>query len=565
MSEGNHMKLRIHILAFIFALFLPGALRAQIELVTDRTLYATGEEILFTAYLTPSGETSTPWSKVLYLTLVSPDGTSVSRGKYPISSYTAKGYLNVPDQLLTGNYYLVAYTRWMQNFGPTYYEYKQVKVINPFTSQLEPSCLQGNGDHMSGTGNGDNPADELIDCIPERQKYRRGEEVNISIHLGTIVPSASPFTVVAGRPEVMDSMLNTKLLPESIMHLSNGSLQYFPDLLGLSLSGKVTNSGSGEPVEGALVELSVLERDLSFRAGYSREDGTFLFALDSMTGSKEMFITASHPEYGELEVRVDNDFAPSNFSFPPMPFRLSDEEKIEATRIMQVSQIKKSYQDGVGQETDYRGQGDFYGVPTSRILIDDYIQLPTLSEVITELVPGVIVVTRSRKRSLQFNGNVAKQAYMGSQKPLILVDNVPVRDLIKFLALSPQKVFSIEVIDELYFLGDVTYGGIISLDSRKGDMAGMDLPEGSFFFDFNTYLTQPEQVMLMEAGHAGDNTGSIIDNTLYWDPELDIVPGRTHGISLTAPDRPGRYLVLVRGLSKDGRMLQGRGSFVVVP
>ena len=90
-------------------------------------------------------------------------------------------------------------------------------------------------------------------------------------------------------------------------------------------------------------------------------------------------------------------------------------------------------------------------------MIDDYIQLPSLSEVFIELVPGVQPVTRNKKRSLTFNGNVAKQNFIGSFDPLILLDQVPVYDLEKLLALSPQKLYSIEAVNELYYLGDITY------------------------------------------------------------------------------------------------------------
>ena len=140
---------------------------------------------------------------------------------------------------------------------------------------------------------------------------------------------------------------------------------------------------------------------------------------------------------------------------------------------------------------------------------------------------------------------------------------IPVHDLEKLFALSPQKLQRIEVVYEVYYLGNFTYGGIISITSRLGDMAGMDLPENSFFFDFNTFQPQHVLTELHAANQNGDKHASVLGNTLLWQTGLNLEPGRSTSLSLTAPDRPGRYLVLIRGLSSDGSLIQGRCSFTV--
>lgn len=560
------MKFRNIIIALVFSLFSEGTLSAQIELFTDRTLYSAGEDILFSALVRKSPETKTQWSTVIYLNLVSPDGTSVSRGKYPLSSSSAQGYLPVPDQLLTGNYYLVAYTRWMQNFNPANYEYKPIKIINPYSSDLEPSCMNQCDTLPYIMKSDGNSIQEVIECETERTQYIGGEKVNITFRLpGTVSPTASPFTVMAGSPDVMDNPLFTGILPDSISYQSSGTIRYIPDLMGMSISGKVVNRETGTPIQNVLVELSLLEQNMRFHACQTGEDGSFVFALDSMTGSKEMFIAVRESGAENLEILVDNDFAVPNFSFSPRSFSLSENEQKEATLIMLISQIRKRFQNENPAIPGYQNliKGDFYGIPSTRILIDDYIQLPSLSEVFIEVVPGVQSITRNKERSLQFNGNVAKQNYMGTFKPLVLLDQVPVYDIEKLLALSPQKIYSIEVVDELYYLGNFTYGGIISITSKKGDMAGMDLPEGSFFFDFNTFQPQPALTDVHAANQDDEKQSFVLGNTLHWNPNLNLVPGRSTGLSLTAPDRSGSYLILVRGLSADGSLLQGRCSFRV--
>ena len=56
------------------------------------------------------------------------------------------------------------------------------------------------------------------------------------------------------------------------------------------------------------------------------------------------------------------------------------------------------------------------------------------------------------------------------------------------MVIPPSRIHSIETLNEIYILGTTEYGGVINIVSRKGDMAGIDLPDNSFFFTFSGYL-----------------------------------------------------------------------------
>jgi hypothetical protein len=546
---------------------LPGTINEKIELFTDRSIYAVGENIFFSAFLyNPTGQASTCWSRVIYLDLVTPDGTSVARGKYPSDCTHAEGYITVPEQLLTGNYYLVAYTRWMLNYSPLHYTYSLVKIINPFTPQLEPSCLQGGSMIPYASEVEVNSIEEVIVCTTDRSRYQAGEQARLSVRLPeTIQPLASQFTVTAGSPVIMDSLSQNIVRPDSTDYQSTESIRYLPDLMGLSISGKVFQAGSTEPVSNVLVEISILGQDPHFLSCLSEDDGSFCFALDSMTGRHELVIAARAPDDRDLEIRVDNDFTPANFSFAPRPFILSDSEKEEATRIMLNMQIRKSYEVGSSNAaiSAIPDKGNFYGKPTSRILIDEYIELPNLQEVVIELLPEVHYRTQNGKASLQFAGNTITRSIIGNFVPLVLIDQLPIYDLEKLLEHSPRNLYSIDVVNELYMVGNNTYGGIFSVISEKGDLAGIDLPENSFFFDFTTYQPQSSTAYSQIAGGEGEVPVPDLRNTLFWEPGLELVPGQASEVVFNAPERPGRYQVMIRGLSADGNVLQGRCAIII--
>ena len=81
-------------------------------LMTDRTIYAAGEIILFKAYnISQSSVKSIKWSEVLYVELTKNDGSPVQKGKYRLGFSGCDGYMEIPDKISSGYYYLRAYTK----------------------------------------------------------------------------------------------------------------------------------------------------------------------------------------------------------------------------------------------------------------------------------------------------------------------------------------------------------------------------------------------------------------------------------------------------------------------
>ncbi len=145
-------------------------------------------------------------------------------------------------------------------------------------------------------------------------------------------------------------------------------------------------------------------------------------------------------------------------------------------------------------------------------------------------------------------------------RPLILIDHIPVLDREVVLAIPPSKIDRIEVIREVYVLGEVKYGGIISFYSKQGDLAGMKLQEGSYFFDYTT-LHPP----LLPQGPRYKGGSKIPDtrNTLLWMDHLELHKNTPCKISFQAASIPGNYLILFRGVSSEGEIVHGMNSFRV--
>ncbi len=550
---------------------LPDSYNESYVLLTDRRMYSVGEKIYFTAFNTSSAPLREAcWSKVVYVHLLRPDGSSVARGKFAADCYGCSASLAIPEDILTGHYYLCAYTKWMRNFNPTQYAFAPLRIVNPFSAQLDklssPNGNRTGGDTIrsrAGTGLKDVPVHDL-ECLTGKPVYRPGEEVRLNIRYPGVYRAASGhISISAARAGAMDTVLLHDLSPSANESWNGPGPGYLPEIQGLSLSGRILTVDTAGALQNARVELSVFGSNPSLLSYRTNPDGTFCFGLNSMTGYRDMFIAARHPDQADLEIRIDNDFSSPQPKFPFQAFSLNGPERQTAEEIALNMQLEKAYAPSSGSpdttDETLTGVHSLLGIPTRKLWIDEFIELPNLKEVFIELVPEVMPKTRNRKSYLSFSGNEMTREIMARFDPLILIDQVPVYDIEKLLALSPERIRSIEVINDLYVIGNTSYGGLVSIVSNNGDMGGIDLPEHSIFFRY-------EGLQETDAGdHTGEITGLDYRNCLYWEPSVAIEPEQSMIRDFRAPDKPGWYLVLIRGVSENGTFLYGSCRFQVSP
>jgi len=192
----------------------------------------------------------------------------------------------------------------------------------------------------------------------------------------------------------------------------------------------------------------------------------------------------------------------------------------------------------------------FYGSPTLSVNLDEYVLLPSLKEVFISLVPGVTPVSRNDRDFLIIKSE--NPSLNTLFHPLIMIDETPLFDISQFMSVSPEKISRIDVIDDLYLKGDLWFGGIINLHSKQKDIAGIDLPGDAFFFDFQTmYPASPKEEVIVSKHDRLPDTR----NTILWIPALQIEKGVLSKISFIAPDYPGEYVVLFRGVDEQGELI----------
>jgi hypothetical protein len=183
--------------------------------------------------------------------------------------------------------------------------------------------------------------------------------------------------------------------------------------------------------------------------------------------------------------------------------------------------------------------------------------------VLREYVTLILVKRRNGHYHLPvFNLTYSNQVF--DRDPLILLDGVPVFDIDKLMALDPLKIRKLETVQRKYFLGSASFDGILNWVSYKGDLAGYILDPHAVVIDYPglelerefyspAYATEEEK-----ASHLPD-----FRNVLYWSPSVATDTTGKKPLGFFSSDVPGRYFVVVEGLTADGTPGTGIAGFEV--
>jgi hypothetical protein len=292
----------------------------------------------------------------------------------------------------------------------------------------------------------------------------------------------------------------------------------------------------------ALVGLTVFKDHPENRNVLTNEKGQFFFDLSKLNGDYEIFISAKANENQTPLILVDNDFSTQEVKLPYLPVNLSDKSKALYQSLTFNSQMQTLYRQKESEEMakSFSSDSAFYGTPDFVLKLVDFIALPTVKDYFYELVPQVGVRKDDKKSVLKVLGNFSELAIY---EPLVLIDMVPIFDIDKVLALQPEKIERIEVVTTPYIRGDIIFGGIVSLFSKRGDLAGIDLPTAGRFINYSMLSEDTELVKKVRDAKNIPN----LKNCIYWNPCIKLDNTRQASLVFSTGDNAGDFLILVRG------------------
>lgn len=529
------------LIASTWALHLPAQsswnYHEKVVASTDRTLYISGEVVQFSAMVFQTEDSlQGPLSRVLYGEVMSSDGKRVASGKFTIHGKCSSGILPILDETLSGVYFVRFYTRYMRNEPNSSYCIIPIRIVNPIDRKVVE------GDVSPQFSDQSNIVHYPKKSEPNKQAYQPRETIDWEF-TAPQPPDTNSIYTVSVVPIHSSSQID---LPSLALQEKTPAHFFLPEIRGVSISGRVVTQQKDSAISLNKVNLSIIG-DKNIYVTLTDSAGTFYFSLPDYRGDRDLFLSTEEPMGLMPEILIDNDFCSRPLQLPLYRFSLSPEEEKIAYQMAVNKLVSNRFRDKEVHPLDslITPPYPFYGMPDEVIKTDNYIDLPTLSEYFTEL-PGTAKLRRvNGKRCFKF---LSTQPDMALYTPLMLLDYVAVNDIEKILAVSPQAIDRIELVNAVFMKGGVTYAGIVSFLSKKGDFAGVDLPTSGKFLNYRFITVNESPTEMRETpAHFPDAR-----NTLYWNPRMLITESGHCAIRFSLPDTPGSYVIRIQKLSSSG-------------
>lgn len=401
---------------------------------------------------------------------------------------------------------------------------------------------------------------------------------------GTVLPVIDKLTFYFNEPQLLFSYLSTSFNPTDLsirernifLQILNSklSLQKYTDLLytpkssklkwipevrDIGLSGIVVNRLTQEPVKNVPVYLSIFREYPQIHIYESREDGSFFFSLNNFENEQDVFICPLFEEIDELELKVNSDFYPFFPHLEPIPLTIDSASADLLERMMIATQTSKVFNLSTKDKNLNISQLPYsFENPQISVVLDDYIETPTMEMVFRELIPSVRVRKHKNDFSLSIFDSERELFY---NNPLILVDEIPIFNVNELMKISPEVVEKIEIHKTPFILGDHTINGIISVRTFTDNFGGMIMPASSTFFEYLTlsprYVFKPKTYLSPE-----ELNSRLADfrTVLYWNPKTD----QKNKINLYTSDQTGTYELIYFGNYKTGQAFNFKLYFDVI-
>ncbi len=340
-----------------------------------------------------------------------------------------------------------------------------------------------------------------------------------------------------------------------------------PEYTGLLVTGKVIDRQTNAPASGIFAWLSAPGLKFRLTSALSNAEGELQWDLGKLYGAHELVVQTGDSVM-DLRYRIDlfDPFASTLTQTTPPPFKWPATAKDQLLTHSIGAQAQNAWQPELRLHFYQPPVTDtlaFFGRPAKSYHLDDYTRFTTMEEVMREYIREVKV--RNSKGSFAFyvQADQANQFFFET-KPLVLVDGVPVPDVNDIIRFDPLKFNKVEIVAKRYLLGDSVYSGILSFSTYNGDLSGFPLARNAYTLDYEGLQLQREFYSpLYETKEQQTSRIPDFRNLLYWSPDITMNPMGKNETSFYTSDLPGRYTVIVQGITTGGQAGSFRTSFTV--
>ncbi len=536
----------------------------QLLVRTDRDIYVTGEQVWFKIYKI-AGLTQSPSnvSKVVYVELLDNNNFPLKQLKIETDNNSGSSGFVIPNNISTGNYIIRAYTSWMQNFSSDQFFYTAISVINPFESidHLKLPVNSGNVDFSDPliasssiskrTPNAKNQINYTVSFDKNQYSPRSNVKLIISATDNSGNPVESDLSVSVTRSALVRSSSRSGFSAANYSGRINGR-EYLAELEGHLISGHIRLKTTDEPLKNLDISLSYVGKTAKCRFSKTDDNGEFYFLVKDK-GLNEIVIQPLSPDITGYYIELYQPFSSSFSNVKTADFYIDSSKIDDINKAIVGAQVSIIYEPFVEKPAETKTDfPDFFGKPENSVKMSDYIELTSIREVVKEIIPNAYTQKQNGKFDLKLINKFRGQPF--ENKPLVLVDGVPIYDFEKVLNINSKDIERADVINTRYFYSGNVFDGILSFITKKGNLSAMEFDNSIFRQVYEgcqvpKYFYSP---VYSQQEKKGDRLADF-RNTLLWKPDAHTGRDGKTEVSFYTSDESSDYTIVVEGMSPDGK------------
>ncbi len=375
---------------------------------------------------------------------------------------------------------------------------------------------------------------------------------------GPIENPAWYFTDTSAQTEeALDNLLLTqgwrRFKWQDVLQNNKQYFTYVPEYNGHIITGTVTSQPTGKPVMNVETYLSAPGLRTQFTTAVSDSSGKLGYEMKNFYGSGSITLQTSQARKNNYQLTINNPFSSMPATTVPQLFLLPAANPVTLQQHSLSMQVQNIYSAEKSNRFSLpvSDTSAFYLHPDATYYLDDYTRFTTMEEILREYVK--LVNVRKREGIYYLDVFDLSGNKILTSNPLVLLDGVPIQDMNELLKLDPLKLRKLDVVNRRYIMGATIFDGILNWESINGDMAGYTLPPAAITLDYAALNEEREfysPVYDMPA-----NAGSHLPdfrNLLYWNPNITTSGSNTQHAVFYSSDLPGKYVVVLQGISASG-------------
>ncbi len=548
----------------------------------NSTLLFAGEYLLYKVYnLNHKGLSSL--SKIAYVELVGEDMEIVFKHKVRLENSAGQGDFFIPSTVKSGNYKLIAYTKWMRNGSENDFFQGEIAIINPY--QSDQKKILKDSSNISTRSVALNPNKKKL-SIPEvgnssvkirfeQDVFKRRAKVSLRIEDVSDSYSNGSYSISVRN---MDTIKKPQPLSSETFKESWGeehetsntkieNLMYLPEYRGEYISGRIYSEDSTMSVESEKVAISIPEENgYVLKVVATDKNGMFSTNLEKEYSGTKMVVQVLGENRKKYKLALDQETALDYSDLVFNRFKITPKIKDMIVERSVHNQIENGYfsikPDSIKPihaiVPNYQGMLYTYN-------LDDYTRFSTVGETLVEVVE---LVWAKRIGQDEYTFQIKENDYdfytSPDFPPLIIVDGILVQNHTHLLQYNARNVKSISFLRDKYIVGPKIFQGVLVVETIDKDYVSPYGGEHRTSMELFRPLPK-KSYYYQEYGNETDLTSDrILDfrYQLYWDPNLTLSDSQNEVIFYTS-DIPGEYEMVLEGFSSSGNPVSVKRKFMV--